>query len=249
MKYFYFPVFIISLFLGVTGISLPGNAFIVPPLSGPVIDEVGILNGNTKNLLTRTLLKLQQEKGIQLQVYITKSLQGEPIENATIKLFDQWKLGDEKTDRGLLFLIAPNEKRLRIEVGQGLEGDIPDVIAKRIISDEVKPYFQEGDFNSGVVRGVLSIQRYLGVQLDSNLDAELKQSQLQSESPKKKPINAIVIFVVIGLWLLIFMFNPTLALYVLFALLRGGGGGGSGGGDSWSGRGGRSSGGGASGGW
>jgi len=228
------------------GTSASGSVFSAPNLTGPVIDELSLLNDNTKNILTRSLQQLQKEHGIQLQVYIAKSLQEETIETAAIKLFDEWKLGDEKTDKGILFLIAPNEKRLRIEVGQGLEGDIPDVIAKRIISDEVKPFFQQGDFNSGIIQGVLSIQRYLGVK--SNLDSELKQVQIQTEPQKKKPLNAIFIFIVIGIWLLLFMFNPSLALYLLFSILRGGGGGG-GGGDSWSGRGGKSSGGGASGGW
>lgn len=248
-RFSYWPALILSTLIGVYGFSIEGKAAITaPPLSGPVIDEASLLNAHTKNLLTQSLFQLQKETGIQLQVYIIKSLQGDAIESVAIQLFDQWKLGDEKTDKGLLFLIAPNEKRLRIEVGQGLEGDIPDVIAKRIIADEVKPYFQQGDFNSGILQGVISIQRYLGVNTDSGLNSELKQTHLQSENHKKKPLNGIVILMVIGIWLALFMFNPSLALYLLFSLLRGGGGG-SGGGGSWSGRGGRSSGGGASGGW
>lgn len=238
---------ILSALIGVISFSIEGKAITAPPLSGPVIDETSLLNTHTKSILTQSLFQLQKETGIQLQVYIIKSLEGDAIESVAIQLFDQWKLGDEKTDKGLLFLIAPNEKRLRIEVGQGLEGDIPDVIAKRIIADEVKPYFQQGDFNAGVLQGVISIQRYLGVNTDSGLNSELKQTHLQSENHKKKPLNGLIILVVIGIWLALFMFNPGLALYLLFAFFRGGGGGGGGG--SWSGRGGRSSGGGASGGW
>lgn len=248
LPFSYWTALILSTLIGVfSGFSVAGKAITAPPLSGPVIDEASLLNSHTKNLLTQSLFQLQKETGIQLQVYIIKSLQGDAIENVAIQLFDQWKLGDEKTDKGLLFLIAPNEKRLRIEVGQGLEGDIPDVIAKRIIADEVKPYFQQGDFNSGILQGVISIQRYLGVNTDSGLNSELKQTHLQSENHKKKPLNGLIILIAIGIWLVLFMINPSLALYLLFSLLRGGGGGGGGG--SWSGRGGKSSGGGASGGW
>lgn len=234
------------LFSLILGISLTGYSFDIPALSGPVIDEVGLLSDSTKRQLTNSLFNLQKEHGVQLQVYIAKSLQGEEIESAAIKIFDQWKLGDEKLDKGLLFLIAPNEKRLRIEVGQGLEGDIPDVIAKRIIADVVKPYFQRKEFNLGIVQGVAALQTYIG-----NPDAKSDPNQIQetqdAEKSQKKSGSIWIIFIAIGIWLIIFMLNPSLALYILFSAMSGGRGGGGGG--SWSGGGGRSSGGGASGGW
>lgn len=225
------------------GIVAEAASFEIPPLSGPVIDEVGLLNAGTKRQLSESLMRLKQEQGVQIQVYVTKSLQNEVIESAAIKIFDEWKLGDEKTDKGLLFLIAPNEKRMRIEVGQGLEGDVPDVIAKRIISDVVRPYFQRNEFNLGILQGVAALQTYIG-----NPDARLTANELQAaEKSETKSGSKWVIFLVIGIWLLIFITNPSLALYLLFSMMRGGGGGGGGG--SWSGGGGKSSGGGASGGW
>lgn len=231
---------LLALLLGLCPIAL---AFDIPPLTGPVIDEVGLLNENTKRQLSNSLQSLKQQQNVQLQVYVAKSLQGEEIESAAIKLFDQWKLGDEKTDKGLLFLIAPNEKRIRIEVGQGLEGDIPDVIAKRIIADVVRPYFQRKEFNLGVIQGVAAIQTYLG-NPDANLNGGVRENQDVETTKSAKPW---IILIAIGIWLILFMFNPSLALYLLFSMMRGGGGGGGGG--SWSGGGGRSSGGGASGGW
>lgn len=235
-----FPAFslLLTLLLGFSPIAL---AFEIPPLTGPVIDEVGLLNENTKRQLTNSLQILKQQQNVQLQVYVAKSLQGEEIESAAIKLFDEWKLGDEKTDKGLLFLIAPNEKRIRIEVGQGLEGDIPDVIAKRIIADVVRPYFQRKEFNLGVIQGVATIQTYLG-NPDTNLNGGVSENQDAETTKSAKPW---IILIAIGIWLILFMFNPSLALYLLFSMMRGGGGGGG----SWSGGGGKSSGGGASGGW
>ena len=230
--------FVLACLLGVFA-----HSFEIPTLTGPVIDEVGLLSENTKRQLTQSLFTLKQQQNVQLQVYVAKSLQGEEIESAAIKLFDEWKLGDEKTDKGLLFLIAPNEKRIRIEVGQGLEGDIPDVIAKRIIADVVRPYFQRKEFNLGVIQGVAAIQTYLG-NPDANLDGGVSETQDAQPTKSAKPW---IILIAIGIWLILFMFNPSLALYLLFSMMRGGGGGGGGG--SWSGGGGKSSGGGASGGW
>ncbi len=222
--------------------------FEVPRLTGPVMDEVGLLTPSNKAHLNQMLFQLQKEKGVQLQIYITSSLHDEPIESVAIQIFDQWKLGDEKTDKGLLFIIAPNEKKLRIEVGQGLEGDIPDVIAKRIISDVVKPYFLKGNFNLGILQGVNALQVYI-----ENPDAT-KEALLQEKNREKTgPLRGgIIVLVIIGIWLIIFFMNPTLALYLLFSILRGGRGGGNDswpGGGGWSGGGGKSSGGGASGGW
>lgn len=221
-------------------------AFDIPRLTRPVMDEVGLLNLATIQQLEASLYQLRQTQNVQLQVYIIKSLQGESIEGAAIKIFDEWKLGEAKSDKGLLFLIAPNEKRLRIEVGQGLEGDIPDVIAKRIISDVVRPYFRRGEYAMGITQGVSSLENYLG-QGDSNLKNQ-NPTQEAYQPTDDKGFGGWIIFVVIGLWFLLFLFNPSLALYILFSGMGGGGrGGGSGGG--WSGGGGRSSGGGASGDW
>jgi uncharacterized protein len=237
-----FKNIIYSLIL-VLGLSFQAWALDIPALNSPVIDEVGLLGGGSEKQLENILFNFRKDTGIQLQVYVIKSLGGDSIESVAIKVFDKWKLGEEKTDRGLLFLIAPNEKRLRIEVGQGLEGDLPDVIAKRIISDVVVPYFKRGEYSVGIFQGVSSIQNYV-VNTDPNQKAEIHKN---AERQEKGGGNAWVILIVAGIWLIIFMINPSLALHILFAAMSGGRGGGGGG--SWSGGGGRSSGGGASGGW
>ena len=125
------------------------------------MDEAGLLSRAAVTEIEQTLYAIKQKNGPQIQVFVTSSLQGEAIETVAIQIFDQWKLGDVKKDDGLLFLIAPAEKKLRIEVGQGLEGDIPDVIAKRIISDIVSPFFKRGEYDFGVVQGVAALQTYL----------------------------------------------------------------------------------------
>ena len=237
--------FLLSLIL-IFGISLKSYSFNIPELTSPVIDEVGLLSGPSKQQIETSLYDFKRNHGVQIQVYIAASLQGEVIESATIKLFDAWKLGDEKTDKGLLFLIVPSEKRMRIEVGQGLEGDVPDVIAKRIISDVVRPDFQKGKYSLGIAEGVSSIQNYI-------LNGEPPDQKAKDESRGSEKQGGLwIALVILVLWILLFIFNPSLALYILFSAMRGGGGGGSSGGsggDSWGGGGGSSSGGGASGSW
>lgn len=229
----------------ILGLSFQAWALDIPTLNSPVIDEVGLLGSGSERQLENILFDFKKTSGIQLQVYIIKDLGGDSIDSVAIQIFDKWKLGDEKTDRGLLFLIAPNEKRMRIEVGQGLEGDLPDVIAKRIISDVVVPYFKRGEFAVGVFQGVSSIQNYV-VNTDPSQKAEIQQN---AESQKKEGGSLWIILIVAGIWFIIFLMNPSLALYILFSAMSGGRGGGGSSGGSWSGGGGRSSGGGASGGW
>lgn len=240
--FFLFFIFI----LGLGGPSGLAWAFDVPPLTGPVVDQVGLLSASTRQQLENVLQQTYRSRGPQVQVLIVSSLGDTSIEQAAIQVFERWKLGSEKEDNGVLFLIAPTEKKLRIEVGRGLEGDIPDAIAKRIVSDIVRPYFQQGEFNAGVVHGVQAILYYGKSQVDqSGLQAE-RQSQ-ESEKADRSG-SSWIIFVILGFWVLLFIFNPSLALAILFSGGRGGGGR-MGGGGGWSGGGGSSAGGGASGSW
>lgn len=214
------------------------QAFKVPALKGPVMDEVGLLRPQIQNQLAGDLFDFKQSTGVQIQVYITSSLQEEPIESVALQIFDQWKLGSEKKDQGILFLIAPNEKRLRMEVGQGLEGSVPDVIAKRIISEVVTPSFRRGQFSEGILQGVSSLKAYILTGEEGNL------------APEKPKIPASYLLIgFLAIFGVIFLISPSLAFHILLSLLSGGRGGGGSGGGSWSGGGGRSSGGGASGSW
>ncbi len=236
---------LIFIILCTLGLSLPTWAFDVAPLTGPVVDEVGLLSANTRNQLTQVLQSVHQNKGPQVQVFVISNLQSISIEEAAVKIFEKWKLGGEKEDNGVLFLIAPNEKKLRIEVGYGLEGDIPDAVAKRIVSDVVVPYFKQGQFNAGVTQGVQAILYYGKVKTDQATAVAPVSEEAPSESGGS---SNWIIFIIVIFWILLFIFNPSLALAVLFSG-RSGGGGGSSGGGSWSGGGGSSGGGGASGSW
>ena len=242
-KSFYLFVFAFCL-------SLTTWAFTAPKLTGPVIDEMGLLSSSAVSQIEQVLYSIKQNNGPQIQVFVTASLQDEPIESVAIQIFDQWKLGDQKKDDGLLFLIAPKEKKLRIEVGQGLEGDIPDVIAKRIISDIVSPFFKRGEFDFGVVQGIGAIQNYLNASPEQKAKLQQQVKDSGSGLNKDNKIKKYGFFFILGIWLLLFLINPSMALSMLFFALSRGGSGRSGGfGGGWSGGGGSSSGGGASGSW
>lgn len=245
-----------------------GLAFEVPVLSGPVVDKAGILSAGEARQIADRLQTIKNQGGAQIQVLIIPSLQGEAIEQVSIQVFDQWKLGDEKKDDGVLFVVSASDRKIRIEVGQGLEGRIPDIIAKRIISEVTRPIFKASNYFAGVYLTTEAINLAATTadgeifdvykfkeQILANPDGLLTSrdrsnlSQRQEQGPSNKKVSSTLIFLVLGvLWIIIFIFSPSTALWILFSLLSGGRGGGRSSG-GWSGGGGSSSGGGASGDW
>lgn len=126
----------------------------IPPLTGPVIDQVGVLPPQSRVELERKLWALKRDKGSEVVVLIVSSTKPEEIEQFSIRVVDTWKIGRKGIDDGALLLVAVNDRRVRIEVGRGLEGDIPDVKAFRIIDEVIVPRFRQGDLPGGIVAGV-----------------------------------------------------------------------------------------------
>jgi len=123
----------------------------IPELNSPVIDTTGTLPLPVVQKLVEEALELQRSKGSQLQILLVPTVQPEDIAQYAQRAFTQWKLGREKADDGLLLLIAKDDRRVRIQVGYGLEGLIPDAIANRIIHEYIFPKFKEGDYIGGVL--------------------------------------------------------------------------------------------------
>jgi len=118
-----------------------------------VTDLTATLSEGQRRALEQKLAALEQRKGSQLAVLIVSTTQPETIEQYATRVFDQWKLGRKGVDDGALLVVAKNDRRLRIEVGYGLEGVIPDAIAKRVIDEEIVPLFKQGDFYGGISTG------------------------------------------------------------------------------------------------
>src|SRR5580700_11247106 len=121
----------------------------VPPLSGRVVDQTGTLSSDTIASLTQTLKGLELRKGTQIAVLIVPTTQPETIEQFSIRVAEAWKIGRKKIDDGAILVVAKDDRKLRIEVGYGLEGSLTDVTAKRIIDEVITPKFRNGDFAGG----------------------------------------------------------------------------------------------------
>ena len=129
----------------------------VPALSGRVVDQAGILNSAEEGRLTTKLKNLEDNTSIQLVVVTLPSLRGTPIEDWGLTLGRTWGIGQKGKDNGVLLIVAPNDRELRIEVGYGLEGTLPDATANSIIRNVIVPRFKAGDMADGISDGVDAI--------------------------------------------------------------------------------------------
>ncbi|PPQ43966.1 TPM domain-containing protein [Rhodopseudomonas palustris] len=132
----------------------------VPALTGRVVDQTGTLSADAVARLDQKLKAFEARKGSQIAVLIVPTTQPEAIEQFSIRVAEAWKIGRKKVDDGAILLVAKNDRKLRIEVGYGLEGALPDVTAKRIIDEIITPKFKTGDFDGGIEAGV---DRMIGV--------------------------------------------------------------------------------------
>jgi uncharacterized protein len=148
----------------------------VPPLSGRVVDQTGTLSSSDIASLTQVLRDLETRKGSQVAVLIVPTTEPESIEQYSIRVAEAWKIGRKKIDDGALLLVAKNDRKLRIEVGYGLEGALNDASAKRIIDETITPRFRSGDFAGGISNGVDRIIRVIdGEKLPAPVSAPSQQ--------------------------------------------------------------------------
>ncbi len=138
-----------------------GQEVAVPPLQARVTDLTATLDASQRQALEQALKAFEERKGAQLAVLIVPTTEPEAIEQYAIRVVDAWQLGRKGVDDGLLLLIAKDDRRLRIEVGRGLEGVVPDAVAKRIIAEVITPFFKRGDFYGGIEAGINQLIRII----------------------------------------------------------------------------------------
>ncbi len=129
----------------------------VPFLSGRVVDQAGMLDPATITRIENRLAAFERRTGAQVVVLTVPDLDDEPIEDYSMRVVETWKLGTEEQDNGVLLLVAQQERRLRIEVGHGLEGSLTDAYSRRILDNVITPSFRQGDFPGGIEAGVDAI--------------------------------------------------------------------------------------------
>jgi uncharacterized protein len=231
-----------------------------PALTGRVVDQANVIPPATRVDLDVKLADLEMKSGIQLVVATVSSLDGEEIEPYANALFRNWKLGQKDKNNGVLLLVAPKERRVRVEVGYGLEGTLTDALSKVIITNAIAPRFKAGDYGDGVTRGVDDIITVLTTDAS---EWQQKPSLRLDHDPAPDAGEYILLGLLLVLIVLLivspgfrwFFFNLLANIAVSSGNSRGGysGGGGwsggGGGGGGWSGGGGSSGGGGASGSW
>jgi uncharacterized protein len=132
-----------------------------PPLTGRIVDAANLLTPEDRRGLDNELRALEERSTDQLVVYTTPSLQGYPIEDIGYRLGRAWAIGQKGKDNGVILIVAPNERRVRIEVGRGLEPQLTDVMTKLIIENAILPAFRRNDFSGGIKAGVHDIRDVL----------------------------------------------------------------------------------------
>ena len=241
---------VFAFLLLLTGSLQAQEQFKVPKLTAPVVDTAGLLDQRTSRVLSNSLRDLQRAEGTQIVVLTVPTLGELTVEQASIEVAESWKLGSAKKDDGVLVLIAAKERKMRIEVGQGLEGELTDAYSKRIIDETMTPLFKSGDVNGGVLAGVFQIVTLTNPDFDikSKLSgAGLSRRPRSGARAKLSPFKLIFF----GIMFFFLIFTRMGRMLLFYSLLSGGGrrGGGGFGGGGFRGGGGGFSGGGASGGW
>jgi uncharacterized protein len=132
-----------------------------PPLSGRIVDEAGLLKAEDLAAIAQDLKALEEKSTDQLVVYTTRSLQGYPIEDFGYRLGRFWQLGQKGKDNGVILIVAPSDRKVRIEVGRGLEPQLTDLMTKLIIENAILPAFRRNDFSGGIRAGVRDIRDVL----------------------------------------------------------------------------------------
>lgn len=226
--------------------------------TGFVNDYAGIIKPNAKTDLENILGNLEKASSIEIAVVTVSSLNGTPIEDYGVELFKKWGIGKKGKDNGLLILVAPKEKKIRFEVGYGLEGYMTDAMSGRIIRNTIIPWFKQGDFSTGILNGTVESINVLNEKMKLGFDVS-KAANLSTYNLKTIPktetslFGKIFKFLVILFFIFVFIKNPFAGLFLLMGMGGSGrhrsSGGFSGGGGFGGFGGGMSGGGGATGSW
>jgi len=171
------------LFLTTIGAQVP-----VPDLARRVTDLTATLSAEQAKTLEDKLAAFEAKKGSQIAVLIVSTTQPEDIAQFGIRVADAWKIGRKKVDDGVILLVAKDDRKLRLEVGYGLEGVIPDAIAKRVLAETIKPHFKTDDFVGGIDAGVNQLMRLI----------EGESLPVPQQQPTTQPNEGAFMFLLMG---------------------------------------------------
>lgn len=205
--------YLLGLWLILISLSSFADSFVeIPKLSKRVTDLTNTLSAYQQSDLERQLTAFEKEKGSQVVVLIIPTTGLETIEQYSIRVAEEWKIGRSGVDDGVLLLVAKEDRKVRIEVGYGLEGAIPDIYSKRIIENIIVPNFRAGNFENGISEGVRSI---LTLIIGEDLPAVTDSS---SNNNSKRVRNPSIFFLIIGWFVLSFIRSITKNKILKFVL-------------------------------
>jgi uncharacterized protein len=245
----------LALAFGAGAVALPAHALAaeapIPPSPARFMtDTVGFVSPATLDALDARLQAYQRATGHQVLVWIGDSLNGTDLADWSVRTFAAWKLGRKGVDDGVAMFVFAGDRKIAIEVGYGLEGQLTDAMARRII-DGMGERLQAGDKEGALVGGVESIFATIDGKPFPGGSATLTFTQSDRRAPRPLGLAQKIFFGIVALgFIVLFITNPRMAMLLLWSIMgRGGGGGFGGGGGGFDGGGGRSGGGGARGGW
>jgi uncharacterized protein len=236
-----------------------------PPPTQWVTDGAHLLGGTEADLLNKKLSDFEQSSGVQFIVYTLPSVEGEAIEDFTIRCAQAWKVGQKKYDNGLILFVFAKERKARVEVGYGLEGTVTDALSSRVIREQIAPHFQQNDYAGGLNAAVDSLIAIIrkGEAAVPPLQPRGEGGQQQQPAADINPVTILIILFVVFFFLVPMLRRRSGCGGCVIPIFPGGGttfggggfsggggfGGGFGGGGGFSGGGGGFGGGGATGGW
>ncbi|WP_303720232.1 YgcG family protein [Malonomonas rubra] len=238
----------LAAFLLLVSLCAPAASLDIPQAKGYVNDSAGLLSQTSKLKLEQFLREFEKSDSTQIVVLTIPTLDGEVLEDYALRVLETWGVGQKEKDNGALLLIAKAERKIRIEVGYGLEGRLTDLLAGRIIDNEITPRFKQGDFDGGVIAGVVGMAEAVRGEYTGT-------GRTTGQKKNKHPFGFLLPLLFFGGPLLARLggrrrgFHRRRGFYVGGPFIGGGFGGGGIGGGGFSGGGGGGGGGGASGGW
>ena len=177
----------------------------IPTLNAPVFDQANILTATEKQNLEQQIRNIYNQGKAQIGIIIVSTTGSEDIFDFAMRVAEQWKLGSAKQDNGLLIAVAVNDRKIHIATGYGLEGVLPDIIASRIIRNQITPAFQQGQYAQGLQAGMNEIERILNLDPEIAKQAadELKERQAQAiheQEAKDRSLTTAMIILIIGIF-------------------------------------------------
>ena len=169
-----------------------------PPLTGRIVDEAGLLSVEDKRAIEQDLAALEGKSTDQLVVYTTRSLQGYPIEDFGYRLGRFWQIGQKGANNGVVLIVAPNERKVRIEVGRGLEPQLTDLMSKLIVENAILPAFRRNDFAGGIKAGVRDIRDVLLGDAEAVKERARTAAKRSPGGGDAFPVIILVIFILIA---------------------------------------------------